>query len=261
MAQGKAGTWGGYYCPVWAMLWPGRLGQELREGRKGSGQARAPPGGADSKGRGTRLDQDTQTHLDPQHRTLGDRDTWTQKYTHADTDTRGADRHTIRDIGMGLHRDGGMLPEVQQTHLDIQPRRRGHKIRLKPQRHARTYTQLDAWVPTESHPQISRCPDAPSSQTHTDRPRRHPHSIQCGHRIGLGRPQTRKDGDTQRGAHMRTRTHGQIRTHSQRQAHPHLFSEQNPDNVPISSVPRSISSSIHPSTHSLIPPCTYPSLH
>lgn len=126
MARGKAGTWGGYYCPVWATLWTGRLGQELREGRelwpgKGSPWGSRLSTGLRHEGRGTRLDQDTRTHLDPQHRTLGDRDTWTQKYTHADTDTCGADRHTIRDIGMWLHRDAGVLPEIQQTNLDIQP--------------------------------------------------------------------------------------------------------------------------------------------
>lgn len=66
-------------------------GRSPGEGQSRS-QARAPPAGTDpaqgwdSKDKDTQLDQDTQTYLDPQHQTLGNRDTGTQKFTHADTD-------------------------------------------------------------------------------------------------------------------------------------------------------------------------------
>lgn len=91
-----------------ALGWPAGAGALERGGN--GGQARAPPGGADSAG----LGQQRHT-IESGHRHIWTHsvrpwvaDTWTEKYTYKDTDPCGV--HIVTDT----------LLHIQQTNLDMQ---------------------------------------------------------------------------------------------------------------------------------------------
>ena len=126
-------------------------------------------------------DRDTQTHLDTQSQTLGNRDTWIQKHTHRY-------RHTIAPGHTGIlgytdmDPQSGQTRDQEDTHRQIkihmeqtQTHNQGRRV-VDAQRHRHTVTDTankpghtDTVTRTENQIKIRDMPVHRHSQTHTDR--------------------------------------------------------------------------------------------